>query len=163
MMLPQKTIVALLASLSFVAAVPQRRATLTSPSSSSTGTASQPAASSSAPATRPGLSSVSHGAYSGSATVTGALKASSVGTGIVVGGVPPAETTYPSDGQLHDAQPAPYVPAGGLGTNTTPIYNVQSDFDYESLVCLFTFIALFRKSLNFDFHRRSLSTKSGLN
>jgi hypothetical protein len=151
-MLPNKSIVALLASLSFVAAVPQGGATSTSTSttsssssssssssrssSSTTSGTSRSAASSSVPATRAGLSSVAHGAFSGSASVTGALKASSVGTGIVVGGVPPAETTYPSDGKLHDSQPAPYVPAGGIGTNTTPIYNVQSDFDYESLVCL---------------------------
>jgi hypothetical protein len=35
---------------------------------------------------------------------------------------------------MHDAQPAPYVPAGGAGLNTTPVYNVKSDFDYQSLV-----------------------------
>ena len=30
---------------------------------------------------------------------------------------------------------APYVPKGGLGTNSTPpVYNPMSDFDYQSLV-----------------------------
>ncbi|KAF5015274.1 hypothetical protein F66182_13455, partial [Fusarium sp. NRRL 66182] len=114
-MLTQKTIVALLASLTFVAAVPQGATSTSTSTTSSSGSSSsrvssrpsRSAASSSVPSTRPGLSSVFHGAFSGSATVTGALKASSVGTGIVVGGVPPAETTYPSDGKLHDAQPAP--------------------------------------------------------
>ncbi|KAI7972471.1 hypothetical protein EIK77_008934 [Talaromyces pinophilus] len=163
-MLPKKSIVALLASLSFVAAVPQGGATSTSTSSSSsssssssrtTSSPSRSAASSSAPATRPGLSSVAHGSFSGSASVTGALKASSVGTRISVGGVPPAETTYPSDGRLHDAQPAPYVPAGGIGTNTTPIYNVQSDFDYESLA-----LALYQEWIELDLFQFGLQTFS---
>ncbi len=51
----------------------------------------------------------------------------------------PTATTYPSDGKLHNPEPAPYTPAGGLGTNgTLPIYNVKSDFDYESLVSIFS-------------------------
>lgn len=153
MMLPKNSLVVLLTSLSFAAAVPQRRAASTSASSASitASKTSQFAASSSAPATRSGLKSVSHGAFSGSASVTGALRASSVGTGIVVGGVPPAETTYPSDGKLHDPEPAPYVPAGGIGTNTTPIYNVQSDFDYESLA-----LALYQEWIELDLFQYGL-------
>lgn len=81
--------------------------------------------------------SLPHGPYNGTATITGALNATSVGPGISSLGVAPAATTYPSDGKLHDAEPGPYVPAGGIGTNgTTPVYNAKSDFDYESLVCV---------------------------
>lgn len=83
------------------------------------------------------------------------MTASSVGTGIVVGGVPPSQTTYPSDGQLHAAQPAPYVPAGGVGTNITPIYNVQSDFDYESLA-----LALYQEWIELDLFQNGLATFS---
>jgi Ferritin-like domain len=57
--------------------------------------------------------------------------------------------TYPSDGQLHDPQPAPYVPAGGGGTNgTEPVYNAKSDFDYQSLA-----LALYQEWIELDlFH-----------
>lgn len=79
--------------------------------------------------------SLPHSSFSGTPTITGALNASSIGTGIPALGVPPDATTYPSDGGLHAPQPAPFVPAGGVGTNgTTPVYNVRSDFDYQSLV-----------------------------
>lgn len=77
----------------------------------------------------------SHGPFSGSPTTTGALSLSVLAASIPALPPNPTATTYPSDGQLHDPQPAPFVPAGGLGTNgTEPIYNVRSDFDYESLV-----------------------------
>ncbi|EED22018.1 stress response protein Rds1, putative [Talaromyces stipitatus ATCC 10500] len=165
-MLPRKSIVALLASLSLTSAIPQQATTTTTSTStassgsststsSTTTTTTQAAASSSAPATRPGLSSVSHGAYSGSASVTGAVTASSVGTGIVVGGVPPAATTYPADGQLHDPEPAPYVPAGGVGLNTTPVYNVKSDFDFESLA-----LALYQEWIELDLFQYGLEAFS---
>jgi hypothetical protein len=80
--------------------------------------------------------SLPHGSFSGTATETGALNNSVVGTGVVAPlPVDPEATTYPSDGQLHEPQPAPYVPAGGLGTNgTIPVYKAKSDWDYESLV-----------------------------
>jgi hypothetical protein len=67
------------------------------------------------------------------------LTATSIGTGIVeASSIAPAETTYPADGKLHNAEPAPYTPAGGVGTNgSIPVYNAKSDFDYESLVCIF--------------------------
>ena len=51
--------------------------------------------------------------------------------------LPPAPdaTTYPRNGLLNAPQPAPYVPAGGLGTNgSEPNYQVKSDFDFESIV-----------------------------
>ena len=85
--------------------------------------------------TRAHPSSLPHSSFSGTASTTGALSASSVGKGISSGSIAPAATTYPSDGKLHDAEPAPYSPAGGVGTNgTIPVYNVRSDFDYQSLV-----------------------------
>ena len=47
----------------------------------------------------------------------------------------PDATSYPRDGKLHAPEPAPYTPAGGLGTNgSEPVYVVQSDFDFESIV-----------------------------
>ncbi|KAJ6101911.1 Protein rds1 [Penicillium sp. IBT 16267x] len=77
-----------------------------------------------------------HTPFTGTPTTTGALTASSIGTGIVASAsVDPAETTYASNGQLQNAEPAPYVPAGGVGTQgQIPVYNAKSDFDYESLV-----------------------------
>merc|ERR1712093_782400 len=50
-------------------------------------------------------------------------------------GTPTTTATYSPDGTLHDQQPIPYTPAGGLGTNgTEPVYRVQSDFDYQSIL-----------------------------
>lgn len=80
--------------------------------------------------------STSHGPFSGKPTTTGALSLSVLAPSIPALPPNPTATTYPSDGQLHDPEPAPYTPAGGLGTDgTEPVYNVKSDFDYESLVC----------------------------
>lgn len=80
----------------------------------------------------------SHGPYTGTPTTTGALSLSVLASSIPALPPNPTATTYPSDGQLHDPQPAPYTPAGGLGTNgTEPVYNAKSDFDYESLVSQF--------------------------
>ncbi|EGD84462.2 hypothetical protein H112_08166 [Trichophyton rubrum D6] len=89
-----------------------------------------------APPTRSHQSAASHGPYSGTPMTSGALTNTVLGTEIPAGPPAATATTYPSDGELHDPQPAPYVPAGGRGTNgTQPVYNVKSDFDYESLVC----------------------------
>ncbi|EFR04529.1 hypothetical protein MGYG_07535 [Nannizzia gypsea CBS 118893] len=89
------------------------------------------------PATPPvhSASFESHGPFSGSASVTGALTASTVlGTALSGQPAPTSATSYPSDGEMHGAQPAPYFPAGGLGTNgTAPVYNVRSDYDYQSI------------------------------
>jgi hypothetical protein len=47
----------------------------------------------------------------------------------------PAETSYVGTGKLQKPEPAPYTPAGGLGTNgSAPVYLVESDFDFESIV-----------------------------
>ena len=77
-----------------------------------------------------------HTPYSGTPTVSGAVNASSIGSGIASSAsINPVATTYPSDGRLHDTQPGPYIPAGGIGTNgSIPVYNAKSDFDFESLV-----------------------------
>lgn len=91
----------------------------------------------SAAPTRSYNTSEPHTPFSGTATTTGALTATSIGSSITeAASVASAETTYPSDGKLHMAEPAPFDPAGGVGTNgSIPVYNAQSDFDFESLVC----------------------------
>ena len=76
-----------------------------------------------------------HGPYSGTPTTTGAANgpttlAASVGT------LPPNPTAtyYNSAGIPLNPMPAPYTPAGGLGTNgSLPRYMVESDFDFESI------------------------------
>ncbi|EEP77545.1 conserved hypothetical protein [Uncinocarpus reesii 1704] len=77
------------------------------------------------------------GPWTGVPTATGALTGTVRGTAITPRPAPPEATRYPSDGMLHDTQPAPYIPAGGLGTNgTAPVYNVRSDYDYQSIALL---------------------------
>jgi hypothetical protein len=77
----------------------------------------------------------SHGPYDGpSPATTGALS-----TGVLAPSthalLPGADAyKYPSDGKLHGAQPAPYTPSGGLGTNgSVPVYRILSDIGYESI------------------------------
>jgi hypothetical protein len=125
------TLLSLLALIPSSLAAPKTKAAA---ASSSTSPSAAPGPSPSAPPTRSHPTSLPHLLYTGTPTTTGALSASLVGTGVAVVPLQPTATTYPSDGQLHDPQPAPYVPAGGIGTNATPVYNVKSDFDYESLV-----------------------------
>lgn len=93
--------------------------------------------------------SMVHTPYTGTPTVTGALNASStLAANISSLGVAPSATTYPSDGRLQDPVPAPFVPAGGVGTNgTTPVYNAKSDFDFQSLVCPLIFSIIFELQL----------------
>jgi hypothetical protein len=76
-----------------------------------------------------------HGVYTGTPTVVGAANgpttlAASVGT------LPPNPTAtyYNTEGVPLNPMPAPYTPAGGLGTNgSLPRYMVESDFDFESI------------------------------
>lgn len=76
-----------------------------------------------------------HGSYSGTPTTVGAANgpttlAASVGT------LPPNPTAtyYNTAGVPLNPMPAPYTPAGGLGTNgSLPRYMVESDFDFESI------------------------------
>ncbi|KAJ5098523.1 Protein rds1 [Penicillium argentinense] len=106
----------------------------------------------SGPPTRSHPSSQPHTPFSGTPSTTGALTAAKIGSGISSGTVPHAATTYPSDGKLHNAEPAPYVPAGGIGTNgTIPVYNAKSDFDYESLA-----LALYQEWTELDLFQDGL-------
>lgn len=121
-------------------------------SSDSVATASSSSAPSSAAEVPPVVSSnpaaTSHGPYTGpSPTVTGALSTDVLAQSVAP--LPPMPQTYPSDGQLHDPEPAPYTPHGGLGTNgTEPTYTMKSDFDYESLA-----LALYQEWIELDlFH-----------
>lgn len=110
--------------------------------------------------------STSHGPFSGKATITGAISNAPNGTSIPSLPPNPKELTYDPSGELNDQEPIPYQPAGGLGTNgTEPVYRVQSDFDYQSILLglyqewieldLFHYIlATFSKE---DFHREGLS------
>lgn len=75
----------------------------------------------------------SHGPYSGTPTTTGAVMNSPQASTIAVLGPDPTETYVNLDGALQSPQPAPYVPAGGVGTQTIPKYKVQSDWDFESI------------------------------
>ena len=46
----------------------------------------------------------------------------------------PTATYYNTEGVPLNPLPAPYTPAGGLGTNgSEPRYMVESDFDFESI------------------------------
>lgn len=76
-----------------------------------------------------------HGPYSGTPTTTGAAD----GPTTLAASIPPlplnpTATYYNTGGKPINALPAPYTPAGGLGTNgSLPRYMVESDFDYESI------------------------------
>lgn len=75
-----------------------------------------------------------HGPYEGTATTTGA--ATNVAASPSIGTLPPNPTAtyYNTNGKPQHQMPAPYTPAGGLGTNgSLPRYMVESDFDYESI------------------------------
>lgn len=135
------SVAALLALVPFTLAAPATTSASTTPDSAAATSTSAP----SAPPLRSHPTSISHGPYLGTATTTGALTAASGILGTAIPSLPPNPnaTTYPSDGKLHDAEPAPYVPAGGVGTNgTPPVYNAKSDFDYESLVCFLHCLAI---------------------
>lgn len=69
------------------------------------------------------------------ATTTGAVSSLVTASAIPVLPPGPNAASYVGTGELQSPQPAPYTPAGGLDTNgSEPIYTVQSDFDFESLV-----------------------------
>ena len=76
-----------------------------------------------------------HGPYTGTPTTTGAVDGPTT-TAASIPALPPNPTAtyYNADGVPKNAFPAPYVPAGGLGTNgALPRYMVESDFDFESI------------------------------
>ncbi len=76
-----------------------------------------------------------HGPYTGTPTTTGAEN----GPATLAATIPmlppnPTATYYNAAGKPINPFPAPYTPAGGLGTNgTEPRYMVESDFDFESI------------------------------
>ncbi len=77
----------------------------------------------------------SHGPYTGPPpTTTGAISTHVIASSIPARPPEPYKFKYPADGKLHAPEPAPYTPAGGLGTDgSEPVYRVQSDFDYQSV------------------------------
>ena len=98
----------------------------------------------------------SHGPFTGTPTTTGALTTTFLASVIPALPPNPAATTYPSDGKLHDPEPAPYTPNGGRDTNgTLPIYKPKSDFDYESLA-----LALYQEWIELDLFNWGLATFS---
>lgn len=76
-----------------------------------------------------------HGPYTGTPITTGAVQAPATLAPSIEPKPPnPTATYYNDDGVPQDPMPAPYVPAGGLGTNgTLPRYMVESDWDFESI------------------------------
>ncbi len=93
------------------------------------------------------LLALSHGAYAlpqaTQITTTTSTTGTPIGakaTDVLAPSIPrlppgPEASSYPRTGELTAPQPAPYTPAGGLGTNgSEPNYQVKSDFDFESIV-----------------------------
>ena len=76
-----------------------------------------------------------HGPYSGTPTTTGAANGpTTLAASIATMPLNPTATYYNSRGVPLNPLPAPYTPAGGLGTNgSLPRYMVGSDFDFESI------------------------------
>ncbi|OBT62822.1 hypothetical protein VE03_07684 [Pseudogymnoascus sp. 23342-1-I1] len=76
-----------------------------------------------------------HGNFTGTATVTGAIAKGELNGTISALPPNPEATVFKPDGTLNKNQTIPFQPAGGLGTNgTEPVYRVQSDFDYQSIL-----------------------------
>ena len=97
----------------------------------------------------------SHGPYSGTPTTTGAAKAPAT-LAASVGTLPPNPTAtyYNSAGVPLNPMPAPYTPAGGLGTNgSLPRYLVNSDFDFESIA-----LGLYQEWIELDLFNNGLAT-----
>ncbi|PMD53283.1 uncharacterized protein K444DRAFT_172335 [Hyaloscypha bicolor E] len=99
----------------------------------------------------------SHGPYSGPPpTTTGAISNSPAGTAIPMLPPNPTALVYNPNGTLNNQQPIPYQPAGGLGTNgTEPVYRVQSDFDYQSIL-----LGLYQEWIELDLFHNILATFS---
>ncbi|KAF1942785.1 stress response protein Rds1 [Clathrospora elynae] len=99
----------------------------------------------------------SHGPYSGTPTTTGAEKGpATLGTAIAPLPPNPTATYYNSNGKPQNPMPIPYTPAGGLGTNgTEPRYQVNSDFDYESIT-----LGLYQEWIELDLFNNGLAVFS---
>ncbi|KAL8648181.1 MAG: hypothetical protein Q9226_006105, partial [Calogaya cf. arnoldii] len=76
-----------------------------------------------------------HGPYTGTPTTVGAAQAPTTLAASIPAQPPnPTATYYNTKGVPLNPMPAPFTPAGGLGTNgTLPRYMVNSDFDFESI------------------------------
>ncbi|KAI9836067.1 MAG: hypothetical protein M1819_001679 [Sarea resinae] len=103
-------------------------------------------------ASNPGATS--HGPYTGTPTTTGAQSLDVQASSIPALPPSPAETNgYNSSGVLQDPEPAPYTPAGGLGTNgSEPVYAMGSDFDYQSLA-----LGLYQEWIELDLFHNGLA------
>ncbi|KUJ06755.1 uncharacterized protein LY89DRAFT_743396 [Mollisia scopiformis] len=99
----------------------------------------------------------SHGPYNGPApTTTGAVSNSPAGSTVPMLPPNPTALVYNPNGTLNNQEPIPYQPAGGLGTNgTEPVYRVQSDFDYESIL-----LGLYQEWIELDLFHNILATFS---
>jgi len=87
-----------------------------------------------------------HGPYSGTPTVIGAVTTATEGLSIAPKPLNPTATYYNTNGLLQNEEPAPYTPAGGLGTNgSLPRYMVESDFDFESIA-----LGLYQVSISYS-------------
>lgn len=97
-----------------------------------------------------------HGPYHGTPTTTGALANSPKAASIPALPPNPTATYYNANGVLLQQQPAPYTPAGGLGTNgTEPRYMVNSDFDFESIA-----LGLYQEWIELDLFNNGLAVFS---
>ncbi|THY35672.1 hypothetical protein D6D01_01150 [Aureobasidium pullulans] len=100
--------------------------------------------------------STSHGPYSGTPTTVGAVTTATLGLTVSAMGPNPTATYYNTNGMLTQPEPAPYTPAGGLGTNgSLPRYMVESDFDYESIT-----LGLYQEWIELDTFNNGLATFS---
>jgi hypothetical protein len=99
----------------------------------------------------------SHGPFSGTPTTTGAAQGPTI-LGSVIAPLPPNPTAtyYNTDGKPQNPMPIPYTPAGGLGTNgSEPRYQVNSDFDYESIQ-----LGLYQEWIELDLFNNGLAVFS---
>ena len=98
----------------------------------------------------------SHGPYAGVPTTTGAPQSGPAAKSIPALPPNPTATYYNSDGGLTKEEPAPYTPAGGLGTNgTLPRYMVNSDFDFQSIA-----LGLYQEWIELDLFHNGLAVFS---
>lgn len=108
-----------------------------------------------------------HGPYTGTPTTTGAVEGpTTLAASIAPLPLNPTATYYNTGGKPLNPFPAPYTPAGGLGTNgSLPRYMVESDFDYESIALGLYQVRFARPfccktSANIDYRNGSSSTSS---
>ncbi|KAF2268027.1 hypothetical protein CC78DRAFT_558601 [Lojkania enalia] len=99
----------------------------------------------------------SHGPYFGTPTATGAIMADTTLAQSISPHPPnPTATYYNAEGVLLNPALAPYVPNGGLGTNgTEPRYQVESDFDFESIA-----LGLYQEWIELDLFNNGLAVFS---